>query len=282
MTLSTLRVLAALGRHTNAEGWCFINQGRLAHELGVSRQAVNMAVKKLVEWDYLEKRATRRKDGGNGVCDYRVKLDQNTEAEPEELSTGDDTPLSTSDFTGAVNSGADRPLSTLEFTTVTTHEGTTPINDIDRDFAEWYAACPRKQARERAKRAYLAARKKTDAKTLLEGIQRYTAWCQSSPPTETKFTQLPATWLNGGGWDDELTPKDGKAQSVKLDLPGVPITLHHPARRDWIRHWEGREREGDGAASMKLTWYVADKTVREDTEYPPGTRPTTQPKEAAE
>ncbi len=65
-------------------------------------------------------------------------------------------------------------------------------------------------------------------------------------------------------------------------MSGYQIGLHHPARRDWIRHWEGREREGDGAASLKLSWYVADKTVREDTEYPPGTTPTTQPKEAAE
>lgn len=154
--------------------------------------------------------------------------------------------------------------------------------DFSDEFAEWYAACPRKQTRERAKRAYSAARKKTDARTLLEGIQRYAAWCRSSPPTETKFTQLPATWLNGGGWDDELAPKDGKPQPVKMDLPGVAITLRHPARPAWIRHWEAANQRGDPSVSLKLTWYSQDKTVREDTEYPPGTTPTTQPKEAAE
>lgn len=76
MTLSVLRVLAALGRHTNTEGWCFINQGRLGQELGISRQGVNLAVKRLVEWGYLEKHHNTREDGGNDVCRYFIFFDE--------------------------------------------------------------------------------------------------------------------------------------------------------------------------------------------------------------
>ena len=272
MTLSVLRVLSALGRHTNAEGWCFINQGRLARELGVSRQAVNSAVRKLVEWGYLEKRATRRKDGGNGVCDYRVKLDQQSDAEPEEVSTGDDTPLSSPEVTGGVKPEGDRPLSTLEFTTGTTHEGTTQSNDSEVDlwqeFLGWWEHVIRKEGRKAAWGKYQIARRKHSAETLLDGMQRYSAHCRAKPETETRFIKQPATWLHGEHWSDELTPKDGKPPALPIHMPGVLIGLRHPARKKWIEYW-GNNLKLLPDAAFKVHLYAADRAVREDTEYPP-------------
>lgn len=276
MTLSVLRVLSALGRHTNTEGWCFINQGRLATELHVSRQAVNTAIKKLVEWGYLEKRATRRKDGGNGVCDYRVKLDQETEEEAEDLSTGDDTPLSSLEFTGVVKPEGDRPLSSLDFTTGTTPEGTSHINDSSTDlreeFSVWWEHVLRKEGKKAAWDKYKIARRKHSAETLLDGIKRYSVHCQTSPVTETRFVKQPATWLHGEHWDDELTPKDGKPPAVAVDLPGEMIRPNTPQHAAWKAHYDRLRREGDQSAAFKCSMYQTDKAVREESDYPPNTR----------
>lgn len=276
MTLSVLRVLAALGRHTDTAGWCFINQGRMAKELCVSRQAVNTAVKKLVEWGYLEKRATRRKDGGNGVCDYRVKLDQETEEEAADLSTGDDTPLSTPEATGGVKSEGDRGLSSLEFTTGTTHELTTHINEpkvrFDDEFSEWYEQYPRKAQRAKAEKAYRQARKRTTAKNLLDGVKRYAAWCRSAPATESQFIRHPATWLNGDGWEDELAPKDGKPAAIIVPVSGVPIRPNTPQSRAWLEHFAPLKAT-DREAAIKWSMLNQDRTIRADTEWPPGFSP---------
>jgi hypothetical protein len=70
------------------------------------------------------------------------------------------------------------------------------------DFLDWYMAYPRKEARAAAERAYAKARKTVSAEVLLEGAQRYA----EDPNRERQFTKLPATWLNGGCWDDEPLP----------------------------------------------------------------------------
>lgn len=74
------------------------------------------------------------------------------------------------------------------------------------DFMDWYMAYPRKEARAAAERAYVKARKRATAETLLAGATRYAA----DPNRVGEFTKLPATWLNGGCWDDEpLPPRRG-------------------------------------------------------------------------
>lgn len=71
----------------------------------------------------------------------------------------------------------------------------------EAEFDAWWAAYPRKVAKDAARKAYAKARKRADAGTLLSAAQRY-AKAQDDP----KFTKHPATWLNGGCWDDEDAP----------------------------------------------------------------------------
>lgn len=71
---------------------------------------------------------------------------------------------------------------------------------LDDDFAEWYATYPRKRGKGQAAKAYRAARKKTDAPTLLAAVQ------QQRPALTARgeeFCPYPATWLNGERWEDE-------------------------------------------------------------------------------
>ncbi|MDJ0319776.1 hypothetical protein [Pseudarthrobacter sp. PS3-L1] len=73
------------------------------------------------------------------------------------------------------------------------------------DFFDWYVDYPRKEARAAAERAYTKARTRATQEQLIEGTRRY----REDPNREPAFTKLPATWLNGGCWDDEpLPPKN--------------------------------------------------------------------------
>ena len=72
---------------------------------------------------------------------------------------------------------------------------------------DWYLEYPRKASRAVAEKAYAKARKTATAEQLLEGVRRYAA----DPNREQEFTKLPATWLNGGCWDDGPLPARGAA-----------------------------------------------------------------------
>ena len=93
---------------------------------------------------------------------------------------------------------------------------------VDDDFAEWYAAYPRKTARGRALTAYRTARKKTDAATLLAAIKQQSAQLMAKGP---EFAPYPATWLNGERWLDEAP---------------VSTTAPSPADDDWEEPEEDR------------------------------------------
>jgi hypothetical protein len=75
-----LRILACIGRHTNKNGWCWINQSKLADALGKTRETVNRSISKMCkpEYDYLEKVNRQAKEHGDkrsNICLYRVKMD---------------------------------------------------------------------------------------------------------------------------------------------------------------------------------------------------------------
>lgn len=68
-------VLSALGTYANGEGWCYPNQTTLAERLGVTRQTISGAIKKLVEAGYVETEVRTAAGRGKVGYNYRVKLD---------------------------------------------------------------------------------------------------------------------------------------------------------------------------------------------------------------
>ena len=76
------------------------------------------------------------------------------------------------------------------------------------DFIDWYAEYPRKAGRAAAEKAYVKAREKASAETMLAGAKSYA----SDPNRSPEFTKLPATWLNAGCWDDDPLPARGEAR----------------------------------------------------------------------
>ena len=72
--------------------------------------------------------------------------------------------------------------------------------DAEREFATWWVEYPRKKGKGQAAKAYRAARKKTDATTLIEAVKAQRAVLTKDG---IDFCPHPATWLNGERWDDE-------------------------------------------------------------------------------
>lgn len=73
------------------------------------------------------------------------------------------------------------------------------------DFDEFYSFYPRKEAKQKALQAYIKARNKgVDKISLLEALKKYNEYIKTNKK-EREFVKLPATWLNGGCWEDEYS-----------------------------------------------------------------------------
>ena len=71
---------------------------------------------------------------------------------------------------------------------------------VEDEFQIWYSRYPRCAGRGQAIRAYRAARKKTDADTLLAAVERFRGQVAGK---DKEFVCFPATWLNGERWLDD-------------------------------------------------------------------------------
>lgn len=71
--------------------------------------------------------------------------------------------------------------------------------DVAADFDTFWVAYPRKVGKDRAERAYRAARKRATAAVILAALRSH-RWSE-----DPQFIPYPATWLNGGHWQDEAS-----------------------------------------------------------------------------
>lgn len=102
LTATQIRVLAALGAHSDNEGWCYPHQKTIADKIGATRQTVAAAIAKLVVEGYIEVRAKTAPGRGKVGNLYRVVLDlPPREDEPQ-------TPVSKEADTGAARVASGR------------------------------------------------------------------------------------------------------------------------------------------------------------------------------
>lgn len=78
--------------------------------------------------------------------------------------------------------------------------GTSPPEDREKRFNEFWDLYAHKVARPVALRAWLKAIKKTPPDEVLDGVRRYLRWLDSTGT----FKANPATWLNAERWSDQL------------------------------------------------------------------------------
>lgn len=72
LTLAHLRILIHVGRQNASRGWLRLSQTEIAQSLGLARQTICAAVRDLVQWRYLEKRA--QADTHESWCHYRILI----------------------------------------------------------------------------------------------------------------------------------------------------------------------------------------------------------------
>lgn len=84
-----------------------------------------------------------------------------------------------------------------------------PLHNLGHEwFTKFWEIYPRKAGKQAAEKAFLKASATIDAETIVAGATRFAA-DPNLPPKQ--FIPHPATWLNGGCWDDEPLPdRNGK------------------------------------------------------------------------
>lgn len=105
-----------------------------------------------------------------------------------------------------------------------------PKGAFARDFDVWWETYPHKVGKAAARKAYASARKRTDAKTLTDGVAAYV----KHKPSDRPWCN-PATWLNQDRWEDE--PATG---GVSKPVTGI-AALSDEQRASLARY--ARERE---------------------------------------
>lgn len=105
-----VRVLSILGTHTDNNGWCAVNQRKLAEAIGRSRETINRVIRDLCEFGYLTKKEQKTSANGRTISLYQVLMDRPLVAQDAAPPV---TPESLALVTGLEHSGSDPAASQL-------------------------------------------------------------------------------------------------------------------------------------------------------------------------
>lgn len=93
-------------------------------------------------------------------------------------------------------------------------------------FDEFWQVYPRHVAKQAAIRMYRRALKSARPTDILRGAMQYAAERTGKDPT---FTKHPATWLNGGCWDDEPTGSSNGAIAANPTMAAFDYVIDRTA-----------------------------------------------------
>jgi hypothetical protein len=122
-----------------------------------------------------------------------------------------------------------------------------PLNNM---FDIFWTTYPRRIAKQNAVKAWQKAIKTVDPDVIIAGAEKYAVAVQGK---ESQFIRHPATWLNGGCWDDEpdaevqKAPVPGTREFAKQSVAYVPdvFKLHGMVTRGEITDEEYNRRCAD-------------------------------------
>lgn len=215
---------------SHREGW-EITTKRIADDFGISGATVRRALKELEDVGYIVREQARSKDGAFKPVDYVIM------AEPTVFYdvTGDHicAPVTASEdgtnvqvATGAQNTACGEMSAykkTIYSSRRTSNKEDLPApasgagDSVRQHFLGWYAAYPRKVGREKAFQAWKKATKLVSEDELMAKTRAF-AEHHAKVGTDKQYIPHPTTWLNRGGWDDELTTRVGSGERTYMDV----------------------------------------------------------------
>lgn len=182
-------VYVVLSSHAGAHGTTWLSHTTIAAEAGTSVSTVQRALAVLSEMGLVGISQRRREDGGQTSNIYRLRVvsgvgqnDQPPRSEgptPPVRVTDEEEPLKKNP--GVTTSGRPRRPGRAEYST---------------EFEAFWEAYPRKEKKQDAARAFVAALQRTDLDTLIAHADRY----RQDPNRRDAYTQHASTWLNNDGW----------------------------------------------------------------------------------
>jgi hypothetical protein len=214
---AAFRVLAALGRHGDKDGWCYPSLKTLAADLGISRQAISKSIQQLVALGYVVTKEQRRADGSRTVNQYRLVLDYGADTpqrdvtppqrdvdtpQPLEVDTRQRNAIDTPQplEVDAANVPSERPIETphTKERTKRAKRPPTPAPDdfpISERMRQWAAtACPDVDLDRETQRFLLSARSK--GREYADWLAAWQSWMVNDFP---KFLKGARNEANGRG-----------------------------------------------------------------------------------
>jgi len=206
--------LLAVSNFANEDGVAWPSQRRLASDTGLAERTVRRALEQLEDAGLIRREERRRNDGSRSA-DFIFIL----AVQPANLAARH------SDQPANMTGGGD--MVTGGGVTVSGHEPSIkPSKNLKKNlvqsdpegFAIWWQTFPRREAKRKAQEIY--------AKTLAQGLATVDeliagaqAYSNARAGQDSRFTKLPATWLNQGCWADELSapspPQNGGGTPVR-------------------------------------------------------------------
>lgn len=251
---------------SHREGW-EISTKNIARERGLSESTVKRAVRELESIGYLERLQGRADNGKFGEVEYvvmaepsvpyedtvghiRPPVSSSENVENPQVATGGHIwpPVTTSEnelkpqvTTGGQNTASGEMAynkKTIFFKEEQKEEKHMPAphngegaSDLHARFEAWYRAYPRKVGKQKAFLSWKKALKLVDEAELMEKTQAF-AEHHRRVGTEKAFIPHPTTWLNRGGWDDELDSRPVREQNPTPSFMAVLDEMNRTAIPD--------------------------------------------------
>ncbi len=92
LSATSLKVLAALGTHSDMDGYCWPSHGSLADDLRISKKTVRRGLAQLISLGYIKASKRVRTDGSQTSNGYFILFDQAVEKASEEVIDTDTPP----------------------------------------------------------------------------------------------------------------------------------------------------------------------------------------------
>jgi len=190
---ATKIVLYWIADHYNHEtGACFPSHKRLADLCEMTRQSVINHIGILKEQGFLVSTNRTRDNGSNTSCEYKLFLqdgDVKISDTPSKNILQEDVNLFNNH--NLVNNNL-----------VNETNGVLTNDEFSVNFEIFWQSYPKKTGKQTAKKAFAKAIKGTESGKIICGCYAYAELCKKENRPK-KYTLNPATWLNGGHWDDE-------------------------------------------------------------------------------